>query len=344
MRSLRWITLLMALGLTFACALPGSTTSDNDPQIINSPLPPVEEQISPPPTIQQETRFCTENQGRLLFSSDQFAYPETGANYDIYAANGDGSQITRVTDFRLWEGYPSWSPEYCRIAYSASIPEESQTEIFVMNADGTDPVRLTTFPADDREPSWSPDGSQIVFTHQDGDIRDLYIMQADGTNLHPLTDHIEEDEKPEWSPVSDEIVFQSQRDGNFNIYVIRSDGTGLTRLTEDEMQDTHPAWSPDGTQIAFISNRSHYIEVYVMNRDGSGVHAVTAQGHSLPSPTIELSWSLDGTRLAFGCSGLPDPDNPDDVVGTAICSVNVDGSNLRILAERGAHNSRQPDW
>ena len=344
MRSSRLITLFMALGLTCACVLPGSTNPDNDPQLIKSPLPQVEEQASPPPGVEQQARFCAENQGKLLFSSDYFAYPETGANYDIYTANGDGSQITRLTDFRLWEGYPSWSPDYCRFAYAASIPDESQTEIFVMNADGTEPVRLTTFPADDREPSWSPDGNQIVFTHQDGNIRDLYIMQADGSDLHPLTDHFEEDEKPEWSPVDDEIVFQSQRDGNFNIYVIRSDGTGLTRLTDDDMQDTHPTWSPDGKQIAFMSNRSHYNEIYVINRDGSGLYAVTAQGNGVPSPIIELSWSADGTQLAFGCSGLPDADNPENIVGTAICAVNVDGSNLRILAERGAHNSRQPDW
>ena len=138
--------------------------------------------------------------------------------------------------------------------------------------------------------------------------------------------------------------FNPGRDGNFNIYIIRSDGTGLVRLTDDNMQDTHPTWSPDGTQIAFMSNRSHHNEIYIINRDGSGLRAVTAQGNGIPSPIIELSWSLDGTQLAFGCSGLPDSKNPENVVGTAICAVNIDGSNLRILAERGAHNSRQPDW
>ena len=87
MRSLRWIIFLAALVLTFACVLPGSTTSDNEPQIIDPPLPLTEEQTPIPVTVEQQPRFCSENQGRLLFTSDEFAYPETGANYDIYAAN-----------------------------------------------------------------------------------------------------------------------------------------------------------------------------------------------------------------------------------------------------------------
>ena len=49
-------------------------------------------------------------------------------------------------------------------------------------------------------------------------------------------------------------------------------------------------------------------------------------------------------NLLLAVLAFPIPDNPDNVVGTAICAVNMDGSNLRILADRGAHNSRQPDW
>ena len=104
MRSSRLITLFMALGLTCACVLPGSTNPDNDPQLSKSASTASEEQASPPPGVEQQAPLLRRKPGETPLFFRLFRLPETGANYDIYAANGDGSQITRLTDFRLWEG------------------------------------------------------------------------------------------------------------------------------------------------------------------------------------------------------------------------------------------------
>ncbi|MCJ7622649.1 MAG: hypothetical protein MUO76_04030, partial [Anaerolineaceae bacterium] len=145
MRPIRIAFFVALVILMIACVvLPGSNQDEGGPP------PSQTEQPGGTGSSQQEelqtalpSEPCSQNDNKLLFSSDYYAYPDTEVNFDIYVANPDGSVITRLTEYPLWEGYPAWSPDHCRIAYAASISGESQTEIHVMNADGTDTTRLT---------------------------------------------------------------------------------------------------------------------------------------------------------------------------------------------------------
>ena len=90
--------------------------------------------------------------------------------------------------------------------------------------------------------------------------------------------------------------------------------------------------SRDGTQLAFLWSRGVADQpgarVFVINADGSGPTNLTNNA-GLPS---ELSWSPDGTRLAFSS----DRDGQFDVY-----VINVDGAGLTNLSNDPADDFQQ---
>jgi Tol biopolymer transport system component len=89
------------------------------------------------------------------------------------------------------------------------------------------------------------------------------------------------------SSLDGKLVFQTSSGGD--LYTIKADGSGLDRLTDG----LDPAWSPDGREIAFSRWRNPW-GVYLIDEDGSGEERVLDRPQ-----TKEVTWSPDGTRLAF---------------------------------------------
>jgi Tol biopolymer transport system component len=352
-RALRFV-FIVPLTITLACNLITSGRSTDETVAEATPALPKPSQPSATTTtvdLLQATlqstlnlptlpATCPENNDKLLFASEMNPQGAAPVNFEIFVAGPDGSGIKRLTDYMKWNGNPSWSPERCRVAFSATTDSQSNEDIYIVNVDGSGLYRLTSDPADEREPAWSPDGSQIVFMREQEGNRDIYMINADGTSLRQLTDHPAQDEDPEWSPKSDEIIFSSRRDGNWEIYRIKSDGNDLTRLTKDKLQDTHPTWSPDGDRIAFLSNRSAYVEAYIMDKEGIILRQVTFQSGNVPTVDMELNWSQNGAWLGFTCT-IPGKDGGGM---QAICAVGEDGGEVWIEANRDPSRSHEPDW
>ena len=95
-------------------------------------------------------------------------------NSEIMVMNADGSDAQNLTRDAFFDGWPVWSPDGLRIAFSSNRSDPYQ--IYVMNADGTNPVRVIESPYTDVRPQWLPDGSGLVFNREhDGRIE---IMQV----------------------------------------------------------------------------------------------------------------------------------------------------------------------
>lgn len=93
-----------------------------------------------------------------------------------------------------------------------------------------------------------------------------------------------------------EIVFASLRSGNWEIHTVDADGREARRLTSNRAEDLQPSISPDRSRIAFVSWRQP-AGIYLMNANGRNqrlVYPITA-----PVLADHLTWSPDGTRLAF---------------------------------------------
>jgi Tol biopolymer transport system component len=261
--------------------------------------------------------------GRIVFQSNR------GGNNEIYVMNGDGSELTNLTNNPADDQAPFWSPDGKRIAFQSF--RDGNSEVYVMNADGSNLTRLTNDPADDAVDGWSPDGKKILFhTDRDGNL-EVYVMSADGTDQTNLTNSPVDDEIPDWSPDGTKIAFMSDREGNPEIYVMNADGSNPIRLTNSPAEDLFPYWSPDGTRIAFFSHRDGNSELYVMNVDGSNQVNLSNNRADDEPPA---SWPADGTKILF---------NSNRDGNYEIYVMNLDGSGVTRLTDNPADDF-SADW
>jgi dipeptidyl aminopeptidase/acylaminoacyl peptidase len=145
------------------------------------------------------------------------------------------------------------------------------------------------------------------------------------------------------------VLEQCGTDGRYRSVVLHPDGTlvPVTAASEDRQM---PVLSPQGDLVAFQLLQPHPItgqprwEVFTVRADGTGRRQVTGGlvegGPRLVEPPLGAgnrwpSWSPDGRRLAFSCSGptgLP-----------VICTARADGSGRRGIMTEG-QGFYQPSW
>lgn len=289
---------------------------------------------------------CPQWAEAIAFARDD---PVTG--YDIFVVQPDGTGLIHLdTNPHRWDGEPQWSPDHCRIAYSAKV-KGADHEIRVINPDGSGMITVGGGGDNDRDsnPSWSPDGRFIVYSRAlrlaDGTLGedDLWIVDLTTGATRQLTSLRGDEHWIAWSPVDDRIAFEAEVTGRNDIFVINADGGGLTQLTAGQKANGHPAWSPDGSQIAFTSNRSHYIEIWIMNADGSNPRQITRFGSAIPGSPQYLAFSPDGSQLVFSMQPERSTTDKDLYV------MNLDGSglhNLTALFSEAADGARDvwADW
>jgi Tol biopolymer transport system component len=197
-------------------------------------------------------------------------------SYDIFRANSDGSNLTRLTSTPGYDAEATIAKDG-RVVFTSV--RDGDMDIYSMNGDGTDVRRLTNLPGPDGGPFFSPDGTKIVFRGrhpQPGpeleDFRallkkalwrptslEVYVMDRDGSNLKPVTHFGSANWAPYWTPDGKQIIFASNmkdpKQRNFDLFLVNLDGTGLEQITFNETFDGFPMFSPDGTKLVFASNR-----------------------------------------------------------------------------------------
>ena len=99
-------------------------------------------------------------------------------NTEISLLARGAKEPTRLTKEPGFDGYPAWSPDGERIAFT-SDRLGGRNQLFLMQRDGTAVVALTeqgdvAF----ARPSWSPDGTKIVCTGDSGQSERLYIIEV----------------------------------------------------------------------------------------------------------------------------------------------------------------------
>lgn len=165
----------------------------------------------------------------------------TAGYSDIYIANADGTNLTRLTNSPSVDRLPAWSPDGSKIVFASE--RDNAPGIFVINADGTNEQRLTSNQLVDTTPVWSPDGTKIMFTSFSTQVADIFTINPDGTGRTRLIGSGETNNwRGSWSPDGSKIMFTSSRDGNPEIYIMDSNGSNLLRLTNDPSLDLSGCW------------------------------------------------------------------------------------------------------
>lgn len=75
---------------------------------------------------------------KLMPLGDVIAFTsEQDCNAEIYTMNADGSDIQRLSDTRLGENCPDWSPDGTRLVFASW--RDGDGEIYIMDVDGVTP-------------------------------------------------------------------------------------------------------------------------------------------------------------------------------------------------------------
>lgn len=272
----------------------------------------------------------------------KIAYVNTGANYEIYSMNPNGSNQTNLTNNAAFDSNPNWSPDGSKIVFVSDRASFGTTEIYTMNANGSNPTRLTNNAVNDETPAWSPDGAKIAFARSG----QLFVMNADGTNVIQITHDDSPGIKlhPSWSPDGTRLVFSTNRNlvvgstGNIGIAVIDSACNnciaGIRLLNNGLPKDNFdPAWSPDGSAIAFSNDQTDFddhsqSETFLLD----DINDFGLPPRPLRTPNnprvFSPAWSPDGTKLIY-------QDNSFE-----LSTINANGTNLTSLNVSG----RLPAW
>ena len=200
-------------------------------------------------------------------------------SFDIFKANADGTNLTRLTVAPGYDAEATLSPIGDKIVFTST--RDGDPEIYTMDLDGSNQTRLTFHKGYDGGPFFSQDGKKIVFRasspkteKENKDYNDLvknglvrptaleiYVMDADGKNVKQLTDFGKASFAPYFTPDTKKIIFssnvKSKTGRNFDLYIINIDGTGLEQITFYDQFDGFPMFTNDGKKIVFASNRLH---------------------------------------------------------------------------------------
>ena len=113
---------------------------------------------------------------------------------DIWLANAEGSNPTRLTRGSGGHGSPFWSPDGRSVVFDARA-EGGQRDIWVIGADGSGLRQVTRSAANDFVPSWSRDGRFIYFASDRTGRPEVFRVSANdgaeeqvthGGGVHPV--------------------------------------------------------------------------------------------------------------------------------------------------------------
>lgn len=106
---------------------------------------------------------------------------------------------------------------------------------------------------------------------------------------------------PQISPDGEWVVyrrmgFDIMKDrGAGNLWMISTDGSMHQKLSTREGNEFSPRWSPSGDRLAYVSPTEEGSEIYIYWKDTGKIARIS----QLPASPSALSWSPDGSQLAF---------------------------------------------
>lgn len=173
--------------------------------------------------------------------------------------------------------------------------------------------------------------SQILFTSQVGQTRDIFLADYDGRNLLRLTALGILNVTPDVNSKGDRIAFTSILKDRQELFLLDRAGKRQKLYGEGEGLNASPRFSPDGMSVAFCTSKSGNPDIWVVGTDGKNLARITFSLGIDTAPT----WSPDSQRLAFTSDRAGSPQ-------IYICD--RDGANVRRLSPEGSKRCDQPAW
>jgi len=216
--------------------------------------------------------------------------------------NGDGSELTQLTQTPLDERTPAISPNAEQIAYSTS---DGTLWLMTIATKATEQIPLT--PGRYGYPAWLQDGSGIVFTSYKftpgNEDADFFIYSFRDRTQQPFLTQTGPQDFASLSPRDNALAYVSSiatvlphlgSKITQQLWVVAQDSKPV-QLSVGSSTDAQPSWSPDAKWIAFSSGRSGTSDLWLISPDGKTLKQLTNSQAAETSP----SWSPDGREIVY---------------------------------------------
>lgn len=198
--------------------------------------------------------------------------------------------------------------------------------------DGASPSHVVCLDTDllEEATAWSPDGAVFAYAARENTVSSIRLVDATGERLahwtYPLAVR-----GLAWSPDSSRLAAVT---GSTPALVLFDRQGKAIELFPDSDAIDRPVWSPDGKQLAYFCTGTAQIDICTIAIDGKGFKRI-AFVPAFPYIKYDLSWSPDGTALAF--AGVRHGGAAD------IFLVSPTGADLRALTQDPAGDV-SPAW
>lgn len=260
--------------------------------------------------------------GRIAYSTTV----DGDSEIHTIAASGSGDQ--KLTANAVPDGFPAWSPDSTKIAFSRGTPAAG-TNIWVMSADGSGAAQLTTSPAGTSasKPAWSANGAWIYYVRTDNTGSQIMRISAGGGAPASIVAGYDPSVHPDGRVYYSHAIFGGQ-----HIFAKTVGGLDqeITYGDVDEAVDV----SPDGEWITYSKTSLDYSAPYtVWVREsiagpGNGGPVVQVDGNAYQS-----AFSPNGAQLVY----------VSDAGGSHLWRAGVDGATPTKITTAGGLK-QDPDW
>ena len=198
------------------------------------------------------------------------------------------------------------SPDGTRLAFASNARDPRYFDVMTLRLDDTAAIPIVALNRDEHllPLAFSPDGTSLLVRRDTTNLdADLLLMSLSGDELRELTPHEGEASVPHaaFSPRGDAVWFVSNQDGDL-LTLRRLDlATGEQTIVVERPWDVEAvAVAPRGEWLAYVVNEDGSSRVWLRSTRGGEERPV----RGLPTGVVDgVTWSPDGSRLAFSLSG-----------------------------------------
>ena len=250
--------------------------------LVGTPLPPLRQLTFPPSGLTDYVGHFSPDGSQVIYgrqtpgfvtSSAIRLIDATGANEHDVIPNSPGQVV----------GYPSWSPDGSRIAFTNSGQLETS------RPDGTDIRPIGSPLQSGGNTGWSPDGQLVAvdgFAPIGGsDKQSVFAVPALGGTIASIWAQPTTAFDFAWSPTGQQLALSIAFGEQYWFEITDRNGTPLSTPGANLLDPEGPRWSGDGQWIVFqaIGPNGHYC-IYVARPDGTDLHLVIKSVVDLYAP------------------------------------------------------------
>lgn len=190
---------------------------------------------------------------RLAYVSDRFG------NYDVFVADADGRNPSRLTSDPGVDLQPTWTPDGRALVISSG--RGGSRQLYLLAADGSELRELTTVAGGAEDPAISPDGGTVTFTAYPrgrDQAADIFAVALAGGPVRAVTATPDRHEsRPGYLPGGDLAWVERRRDKRDPDQIVRqAPGGAPVALLSTEWAVSDLAVSADGSRLAWVGSRS----------------------------------------------------------------------------------------